>query len=103
MGVIDGSTEICTSNYVTCSEVYIGGLTELKVADFLQWRKIDDYSLGEIKLLTLDEIAAQVEIMIGHASLITVIINDPLCGEILQFGNYDDGKWYRIGVTAGYA
>lgn len=34
---------------------------------------------------------------------VMVIVEYPLHGEIYEFGNYADGKWYEHGTTKGYA
>lgn len=73
------------------SAVYVGGLTDLAPAE-LHWREND----GE-EVLTLKEIAGQLE-----ATIITVFIQEPMGGVILQWGNYGD-EWWQIGETCGYA
>ena len=107
--IIDGKTELIRFDGVTATQVYIGGLDYLTKAE-LQWReepimgRDDDGNEIQVdvwELLTLDEIAEQLKD--NPFMLITIFIDDPMQGEILQYGNYNDGKWYRKGNTMGYA
>ena len=107
--VIDGDTELIRFDGVTATQVYIGGLSFLTKAE-LVWREspimAPDDEDGETQvdvweMLTLNEIAEQLKD--NPFMLITIFIDDPMQGEILQYGNYNDGKWYRIGNTMGYA
>lgn len=94
--------ELCKFDGVEAVAVYSGGLTSLVKQD-PKWRKANEATckaLGmNVEILKLSEIAEQLK----DAFLITVIIDGPLSGRILQYGNYNDGKWYEIGQTCGYA
>lgn len=93
--------EICTFDGVNSSNVYIGSFEYLQKAD-LKWKKefVESMSM-EIETLTLDEIKEQI-LAKYDIEMITIFINSPLHGEILQYGNYGD-SWYQIGETCGYA
>lgn len=54
------------------------------------------------KILTLEDIKVQVEQQYGE-SLITVIAEYPLRGNVYRYGNYKDGRWSEIGTVSGYA
>ena len=99
---IPGDTVIWRFEGVRSATVYIGWLCGLSPAD-VKWRQDDDsYETAELcdcdaDYITLDELAEQFP-----DTLITVIIDDPLNGEIWNYGNA--GKmWIRIGITGGYA
>ena len=99
---IPGDTVIWKFNGIGAAAVYLGWLTNLTPAA-VKWRQ-DDESLetaeicdGEPDFITLNEIAEQFP-----DQMITVIIDDPLNGEIWNFGNAGK-KWLRIGITGGYA
>lgn len=103
--IIDGSRIIYDYDGVTKAEVYTGWLTALEPAE-LEWQ-INDESAdmaeiceGSPYFLTLDEIREQLEDESPHG--ITVIIDDPLYGEILHYDMINE-HWIRIGVTMGYA
>lgn len=91
---------------VTASAVYVGGLTDLKKADTLTWHEDKEASKMcgiPTYVLTLDEIRERLQNQYGGSSpLITVIIDNPLSGWIIQYGNYGD-EWWKIGETGGYA
>lgn len=76
---------------VEVSGVYRGTLTCMVRAN-------DELSWHDGKFLTLAEIAKQ----LNGAPLITVIVDRPLSGEILQYGNYGD-EWWQVGELDGYA
>lgn len=109
---IDGDTEIVRFDGVSTATVYYGGLSYLDRA-CLEWRKEEitapddeasEVPVDEWELLTLNEIVEQSKANKDTATnLITVIIENPRSGEIWQYGNYHDGKWYRIGNVYGYA
>lgn len=99
---IPGDTEIMKFNGVGAAAVYTGWLTALEKAE-VKWNVTDESREtaeicgGRPEFITLDELAAQFP-----DQLITVIIDDPLSGEIWNYGN--SGKnWVRIGTTGGYA
>lgn len=100
--VIPGETEICEFDSVTASIVYTGGFSNLEKAD-LNWRKVGGEHTGDLNILTLDEIVEQLRTDPDFDPQITVVIDDPLSGEILRYGNYNDQKWYRVAKTMGYA
>ena len=82
---------------VCAAGVYGGVSTKLRaLTDNLAWHVSD--GVDRMAWLTLDEIRKQ----LPKEAMITVWISAPLAGEILQYGNYHDGKWYRIGETSGY-
>lgn len=102
---IDGSRVIYDFDGVTKAEVYTGWLTDLEPTE-LEWQ-INDESAdmaeiceGSPYFLTLDEIREQLEDESPHG--ITVIIDDPLSGEILYYDTINC-YWIRVGVTMGYA
>lgn len=99
---IPGDTVIWKFNGIGAAAVYLGWLTDLTPA-VVKWRQNDE-SLetaeicdGEPDFITLDELAEQFP-----DQMITVIIDDPLDGEIYNYGNAGK-KWLRIGTTGGYA
>ncbi len=90
---------VCEFDGVSGTGVYLGGLDELtRINDWLTWREDSERQDMVCKELTLAEISKQC----WAYGLITVIVNEPLSGKILQYGNYGD-KWYQIGETCGYA
>ena len=99
---IPGDTEIMRFDGVGAAAVYTGWLTELEKAE-VKWnvtdesRKTAEICGGRPEFITLDELAAQFP-----DQMITVIIDDPLNGEIYNYGNARK-KWLRIGITGGYA
>lgn len=103
MKKIEEDIELCKFNGVDAAAVYIGGLTDLVQAQKLKWRKADEELCRaldlDVEVLRLSEIAEQLK----EAYLITIIIEEPFSGRILQYGNYCDGTWYEIGTTYGYA
>lgn len=102
MKVIEEDLELCHFDGVDAVAVYVGGLTDLVKAK-LKWRTADEETCRalcmDVEMLKLSEIVSQ----LGDAFLITIIIDEPLKGRILQYGNYQDCKWYEIGTTCGYA
>lgn len=95
--------ELCEFDGVTAVAVYSGGVNRLeKINHKLRWRydaEISRMCFDPAKVLKLSEIAEQCK----DEYIITVIVESPLHGEIYQYGNYYDNKWYKIGETAGYA
>ena len=87
------------------TSVYLGGMNGLKdISDRLKWHT--EYAEGlnmDVGTLTLTEIADQVKKRYGKYQMITVIQNAPLTCRIFQYGNYSDGKWYKLGEVMGYA
>ena len=101
MKQIKDDIELCHFDGVDAVEVYKGSFDNLEKAS-LKWRIADEKTcriMGmEIELLKLSEIVEQ----LSDADMITIFIEEPLKGKILQYGNY--GKsWYEIGTTCGYA
>ena len=99
---IPGDTEIWRFDGVRSATVYLGWISDLTSAD-VKWRQDDEsYETAELcdcepEYITLDELAEQFP-----KKQITVILDDPLDGEIWNYGNA--GKmWIRIGITGGYA
>lgn len=99
---IPGDTVIWKFDGVGAAAVYLGWLTDLTPAA-VKWRQDDEsYETAEVcdgepDFITLNEIAEQFP-----DQMITVIIDDPLDGEIYNYGNAGK-KWLRIGTTGGYA
>lgn len=89
--------ELCKFDGVNTTKVYVGGLAYLHPA-LLRWRKEENDYMGDYEVLKLSEIVEQ----IGKNQIITVFIEEPMRGTILQYGNYGD-EWYEIGNTCGYA
>ena len=86
-------------NGVTESFVYVGFMSgTIRKAD-LKWHYDDSDYIEGYKYLTLKEVASQLK---GINTLITVFIDDPLKGWILQYGN-DGDFWVLYGETIGYA
>lgn len=97
MKKITEDMELCRFDGVNATAVYVGSMTELQLAD-LEWRHEDCEYRGDIEVLKLSEIVDQ----LWEATIITVFINEPMSGTILQYGNYNDGCWWEIGKTDGY-
>lgn len=99
--------EICVFDGVTASAVYLGGLSNLeRVTVKLRWRfdaEMSRMCFDPAKVLTLKEITDQCK-KLGkdRTPLITVMVESPLHGTILQYGNYGD-EWWEIGTVGGYA
>lgn len=71
----------------------------------LVWNKIpeDDWrSCDATCSLTLNQLSTQLYAKTGRG-IITVLVEEPLRGEIFQIGNYSDMKWRKHGTTKGYA
>ena len=97
MNKIEVDLELAKFDGTTSVTVYKGGMSRLKEAD-LKWREEETGCIeGDNKVLKLSEIAEQVK-----GDLITVVIEGPLRGEILQYGNYGP-EWWQIGTLTGYA
>lgn len=101
MEQIKEDLELCEFDGIDSATVYCGGLSYLEKAE-LKWRNADEETcetLGmcEVHILKLSEIAKQL-----NSGIITIIIEEPLKGRILQYGNYGD-SWWEIGTTCGYA
>ena len=95
-----GEFVVCKFDGVDVASVYRNGFDDLKLLR-MKWRCNEKLSkeLGfEYHYLTLNEIVDQ----LGRCGIITVFIEGPLSGEILQWGNYGD-SWFRVGELAGYA
>lgn len=84
--------ELCKFDGVNTTTVYAGGLSYLHPT-LLRWRK-----MGDFEVLKLSEIVEQ----LGKKQIITIFIEEPMRGTILQHGNYGD-EWWEIGNTCGYA
>ena len=103
-----GMYEVCKFDGVTSTSVYLGGFDRLEPLE-LEWAKIDGFDVFDyLEVLTLDEIAEQArwqldeEYISENGFMVTVFIQEPLNGKILQYGNYGD-SWWQIGETMGYA
>lgn len=96
--------EVVEFDSVDSTAVYLGGVSCLKkVNDELNWHEEEVESLDmNIKSLTLTEIYEQLKEVYG-CQIITVFVDSPMHGEIYQCGNYEDGKWVKLGSTMGYA
>lgn len=96
--------EVCEFDGVSYTGVYIGSFDNLAhVNSMLKWRVDEERSkmcYDPCKVLTLAEIAEQIQ---DIAYIITVFVNEPMSGEIYQWGNYSGGDWYCIGELDGYA
>ena len=96
--------EICEFDSVNAAHVYLGSFDNLTKAE-LKWRT--DPELGkacfgnpkEGHVLTLKEIQDQLK---KQNTMITIFLESPTNGKILQYGNYGD-SWWIIGETSGYA
>ena len=65
---------------------------------------VDEYDADcDGKWNTLGKICQNLGISIKDSEIITVICERGLDGEIWQYGNYGDNKWYYHGDTRGYA
>ena len=109
---IDDSFELTDFDGVDAAYVYSGSIPALELMNRrLKWRDCDEKTnkmLGiEAHVITLGEIVDQIrkinkkEIGMDFA-IVTVFIDSPMNGIILQYGNHGD-KWYKIGDYAGYA
>ena len=74
-----------------------------------EWVNIDGTDwIDYIEVLTLDEIVEQAREKVSddyireNGLMITVFIEGPLEGKILQYGNYGN-SWWQIAKTSGYA
>lgn len=100
--------ELCKDDSVSYTAIYLGGLTDLEQLE-LEWEIIQGVGeFGYLEVLTLDEIVERVREQVDddyieeNGFMITVFIQEPLKGKILQYGNYGD-SWWEIGKTSGYA
>lgn len=97
---------VCEFDGVTATTIYYGGMADLSKANSsFQWRYDTECSkmcFDPYKVLTLTEIANQARNQNFNHDIITVIIDAPLSGNILQYGNYGD-EWWEIGTFSGYA
>lgn len=86
------------------TSVYLGGLNNLKdVSERLEWHyECIEGLYMKVGTLTLTEIANQCKAKFNDR-MITVIQNEPMVCRIFQYGNYLDGKWYKLGEIMGYA
>lgn len=100
MKKITEDLELCKFDGASCTAVYVGDMASLYPAT-IKWRRVEDGEFGEIEVLKLSEIVEQLEEK--NVPIITVIIDSPMYGKILQYGNYPDDCWYEIGQTCGYA
>lgn len=100
MKKITEDLELCKLDGASCTAVYVGGMAWLHPA-LVKWRKEAGGEFEEIEVLKLSEIVEQLEEK--NVPIITVIIDNPMYGKILQYGNYPDDCWYEIGQTCGYA
>lgn len=83
---------------VQASGVYTGSFDSLQcVNDKLLWRA-EESQLGNLAVLTLEEIEAQLE----DSRIINVIVTDPMHTTFYQFGNYGP-HWVELGQIMGYA
>lgn len=102
MEEIKKDIELIRFDGVSETIVYMNSFSDLKKAE-LTWREAGEEiseMLGiEAEVLKLSEIKEQLK---GKCHMITIFINDPLQGTILQYGNYGD-SWWEIGGTCGYA
>ena len=109
---IDPSFELTDFDGVDAAYVYCGSMPGLEFMNKrLKWRDCDEKTnkmLGiEAHVITLKEIVDQIrKINIEDIGMdyviVTVFIESPMNGIILQYGNHGD-KWYKIGDYAGYA
>lgn len=95
--------EVVRFDSVNCTSVYLGGFEHLdRVTDKLNWHTEFVEGLDmDVSTLTLTEIYEQLKRM--SSRIITVFVDSPLEGVIYQCGNYEEGKWVKIGTTKGYA
>ena len=103
-----GMYEVCKDDSVTYTTIYLGGFMDLEQVE-LEWEIIEGVGeFGYLEVLTLDEIVERVREQVDddyieeNGLMITVFIQEPLKGKILQYGNYGD-SWWEIGKTIGYA
>ena len=97
--------EVCVFDGVNASGVYVGFMDKLQcITHSLGWRidkEASEMCTIPYKTLTLAEIIDQVKGM-GLGSHAIVIVNGPLSGTILEYGNHGD-YWEQIGELVGYA
>ena len=96
--------EVCRFDTVNETSVYAGGLNRLvNITDKLSWHKeYFDSLYMDIETLTLSEIWEQAK-EFSEDRILTVFEDSPLKGTIYQCGNYEEGKWVKLGNTMGYA
>ena len=99
--------EICRFDGICVATVYVGSYSNLKpLSDKLSWR--EDEERGELcykpfQVLTLSEIVEKAtNIYGGKCPMLTIFVESPLSGYILQYGNYGD-EWWQTGDLDGYA
>lgn len=97
--------EVVDFDSITQTSVYVGFLSDLvNYTNTLDWHKKFVNGLDmEVGTLSLTEIYEQIKAVCGGSRVITVFVENPLHGEIYQCGNYEDGKWVKLGNTMGYA
>jgi hypothetical protein len=109
---IDPSFELTDFDGVDAAYVYAGSIPSLEFMNKrIKWRDCDEKTnkmLGiEAHVITLGEIVDQIrKINIEEIGMdfvmVTVFIDSPMDGIILQYGNHGN-KRYKIGDYAGYA
>ena len=89
---------------VNQTSVYLGGLRNLQnITKDLFWHK--EYVEGlemEVGTLTLSEIWEYVKSSYNNQRIVTVFVDSTTHGDIYQCGNYEEGKWVKLGETQGY-
>lgn len=97
MKKVESDLELCRYDGMTETTVYAGNVNNLKIVD-LKWRKVYCEYFGAIEFLNLSEIQKQ----LYELPFITVVVNHPTAGQILQYGKYNDGCWWEVGRLCGY-
>lgn len=86
--VVDENTVV----YETCM-IYTIGISAIIHSEELKWHDSEEFGY-----LTLKEIKEQL-----NGLPVRIINDDGTKGEIYEYGNYGDDKWYLYGITKGYA
>lgn len=106
-----GQTVIYAPNDVDAVMIFRGSIVDESMTAmplvFFDWHCEPDRD-EDFSYITLDEIYQQFKKKTGCEfpsldSIITVVVERPLSGEIYQCGNYGDGVWVKHGTLRGYA
>lgn len=107
---VDGNIVIYEQDYVHALGIFEGSIIDNSLKQIpnekFKWDEYSNFEAPEdvFRYLSLDDIWKQYkENMNGASPLLTVVYESSLDGVIYQYGNYSDGKWYKIGELRGYA
>ena len=75
---------------------------DLRDEDCNSFRIVQDFEYGE-EPLSFGDILQKCKDKGYIGGIILVIAENPLSGDIYQYGNYNDDYWYQVGDMKGYA